>query len=273
MANENLGTIKTKIAAADGISVTGPTSTALTNKQTALQAALAAKTAAEVDKANAITLRDQAVTLKNTAIAQRDNAIAALNDTSYYEALNAKDARITDLTNRLNALTAAVIEQEHTSLEAYKSKDMTRATIAAIAAQTVTGAAITPNPVVTLGGVTLTKNTHYTVSYSNNTAIGTATVTVTGIGQYFFSKSANFAIAAIQSSELTVEEIPNQTETGSALTPEPVVTYGTTTLVKGTDYTVSYADNTAVGTATVTITGIGNYTGTKTATFTIVAAD
>ena len=41
-------------------------------------------------------------------------------------------------------------------------------------------------------------------------------------------------------------------------------------LKEGTDYTVSYQNNTNIGTATVTITGKGNYTGTITKTFKIV---
>ena len=41
------------------------------------------------------------------------------------------------------------------------------------------------------------------------------------------------------------------------------------TLVAGTDYTVTYKNNVKVGTATVVITGKGNFTGTKTITFTI----
>ena len=40
-------------------------------------------------------------------------------------------------------------------------------------------------------------------------------------------------------------------------------------LVSGTDYTVTYSNNVKVGTATVTVTGIGNYTGTVTKTFVI----
>jgi hypothetical protein len=37
----------------------------------------------------------------------------------------------------------------------------------------------------------------------------------------------------------------------------------------GTDYTVAYSNNINVGTATATITGIGNYTGTQDVTFLI----
>ena len=46
----------------------------------------------------------------------------------------------------------------------------------------------------------------------------------------------------------------------------------TTTLTKDTDYTVAYTNNTVAGTATVTVTGKGNYKDTKSANFTISKA-
>jgi len=42
------------------------------------------------------------------------------------------------------------------------------------------------------------------------------------------------------------------------------------TLTSGTDYSVSYSNNTNVGTATVTASGTGNYTGSKTGSFEII---
>ena len=64
--------------------------------------------------------------------------------------------------------------------------------------------------------------------------------------------------------------ISNKTYTGSAIKPAPVVKDGTRTLKAGTDYTVSYKNNTALGTATITITGKGNYSGSRSVTFKIV---
>ena len=52
--------------------------------------------------------------------------------------------------------------------------------MAAIADQTYTGSEITPDVTVTLNGNTLTPSDGYTVSYANNTEIGTATATITG---------------------------------------------------------------------------------------------
>ena len=56
---------------------------------------------------------------------------------------------------------------------------------------------------------------------------------------------------------------------GSAKTPTVTVRDGSATLTQGTHYTVSYRNNVSVGTATVTVTGKGNYSGTVTLTFVI----
>ena len=73
-------------------------------------------------------------------------------------------------------------------------------------------------------------------------------------------------------SSVTIGTIAGQPYTDGAIEPNPEVKDGTTTLVKDTDYTVSCTD-TYVGPATLTITGKGNYTGTNTANFNIVAAE
>ena len=62
------------------------------------------------------------------------------------------------------------------------------------------------------------------------------------------------------------------TYTGKAQTPAPVIKDGTRTLVKGTDYTLSYSNNIKKGTAKLVITGKGKYAGSKTVNFSIKAA-
>ena len=75
----------------------------------------------------------------------------------------------------------------------------------------------------------------------------------------------------IQNTEVTgVQE--SYTYTGSAITPDVVVKDGSSTLVSGKDYEVSYSNNETCGTATITITGKGRYTGQKTVTFEITKA-
>ena len=227
--------------------------------------------------------------------------------------------------------------------------------VGSISDQTYTGSAITPVPVLSkiLNGsskYTLVKDTDYTLSYSNNTNVGTATITATGKGNFTGTASTTFKInkasltvpsqsgtltynTASQSpswsnydstkmtvsgttsatnagtysatftlksttnykwsdgtttaktvswkinqyniSNVDVDPISDQVYTESAITPVPVLSKilnGSSkyTLVKDTDYTLSYSNNTNVGTATITATGKGNFTGTKIITFKIV---
>lgn len=70
--------------------------------------------------------------------------------------------------------------------------------------------------------------------------------------------------------DITVDDIAPMGYTGQPLEPTVTVKDGETTLVKDQDYTVTYSDNELVGTATVTITGMGdNYAGETTKTFEI----
>lgn len=64
--------------------------------------------------------------------------------------------------------------------------------------------------------------------------------------------------------------IGNQRYTGEAVKPAITLRYGKTTLVEGTDFKAEFSDNVQPGTAKVVLTGIGNYTGTREATFRIL---
>ncbi len=151
--------------------------------------------------------------------------------------------------------------------------DIASATIAAVSNQVWTGSAITPAPVLTFNGATLLADTDYTLSYSNNVSVGTATIAITGKGNFTSTTSTTFDIVARNIADASVAPISDATYTGSAITPLPVVTYGATTLTAGSDYTLAYSGNTSVGSATITITGTGHYAGTQEVSFSIVAAD
>ena len=71
---------------------------------------------------------------------------------------------------------------------------------------------------------------------------------------------------------ITVNAISDQYYTGQAVVPGLLITDNGYNLLEGTDYTVEYIDNVNIGSATVIITGIGNYTGSKNVTFKIVPA-
>lgn len=68
-----------------------------------------------------------------------------------------------------------------------------------------------------------------------------------------------------------LSDIPEQIFNGNAVTPKPTVKYGSATLQEGTDYVLSWADNTKTGTGSVTVTGINKYFASQTLTFKISA--
>ena len=130
------------------------------------------------------------------------------------------------------------------------------------------GKAKKPSVTVKLNGKTLKNGTDYTVSYSNNTKVGTAKVTITGKGNYTGSVSKTYSIKN-NFKKATVSGISNKSYTGKNITQSITVKYNGKTLKNGTDYTVSYSSNKNIGTATVKIAGKGSYTGTITKTFKI----
>lgn len=135
-------------------------------------------------------------------------------------------------------------------------------------------------------GVTLTYDKDYTVSCSNNVKAGTAKVTISGIGQYYGTKTINMTISkanvdqayrnnmkiTLDGTEITSERSYVVPYTGYAHKPTvKIYDYNVTLfhiLEEGVDFTVSYANNVNVGTtknpyATATISFKGNYAATK----------
>ena len=90
------------------------------------------------------------------------------------------------------------------------------------------------------------------------------------------TKELEVIAVSLQAVNGVISSPSNTVYTGFAITPTPAVTVTldgvVTTLQLGTDYTLSYANNINVGTATVTATGIGNYSGTISSTWTITGA-
>ena len=147
-----------------------------------------------------------------------------------------------------------------------------------------TGIALTPAPVVKFNGKTLTKDKDYRITgYSNNVNAGTASCTVEGIGAYTGTASGSFIIRRDSSSSVagkvdisSAEITLANTEfdyTGSEIKPAVKIVYNGTKLSEGTDYKVTYIDNTSAGSALVYIEGIGGYKGSATRTFTIKTAN
>ena len=106
---------------------------------------------------------------------------------------------------------------------------------------------------------------------------GDSALIVTYIGDTYEGGPAGVSItvAPKKVSEDMIGVIETQEYTGNDITPQPVVTDGNTILTSGADFDFSYDENINAGenTATVTINGKGNYTGTASRTFTINPKD
>ena len=133
-----------------------------------------------------------------------------------------------------------------------------------------TGSALKPAVEVILDGDLLDEGTDYTVFYSNNVNAGKGTVKITGKGDYTGSAKATFTISPASISGASISGVKDKVYTGKNLTQAITVKVGSKKLKSGTDYSESYANNKNVGTATLTIKGKGNYTGTATANFKIL---
>lgn len=137
-----------------------------------------------------------------------------------------------------------------------------------------TGKEWKPEVTVSFNSATLTAGNDYTVSYENNINAGTAKIIITGIGDHFTGLTEKtFTINSAEISGCTFAPIAGVTYNTRAHTPEVTVAISGRTLEADKDYTVSYASNVNAGTATVTVTGKGNFTGSANTTFTIAKAD
>ncbi len=109
--------------------------------------------------------------------------------------------------------------------------------------------------------------------------VGSYTVTFNVEESDYFTAKTNLSLGGRggQKFSIVAKDIEDLTYTGLAAsypvdaTPDVTIKYNGMTLVKDTDYTLVHTNNTTPGTATMTITGIGNYTGTKTLDFEITS--
>ncbi len=120
-------------------------------------------------------------------------------------------------------------------------------------------------------GTLLKEGVDYTAAYKNNVNAGTATVTYTGIGAYVgkLNFQRTFVIAPRSLSDVTFAKLPERTYNGKAIIPSLTATYNGLKLKKNTDYTVKGKNNVNAGEGTITVTGKGNFVGTRDIDFTI----
>ena len=123
-------------------------------------------------------------------------------------------------------------------------------------------------------------NPDYSVQYTNNINAGTASVVITGMGDYIGTKVVNYTINPLtltsKSTRINFADgsMGQYKCTGSEIKPKINVfkSDDDTRLTEGKDYTVSYSDNINAGTGTIKVTFMGNYTGSISKTFKITPA-
>lgn len=138
-------------------------------------------------------------------------------------------------------------------------------TVDKIADKTYTGSPIVPTLTVKAGNKTLVKGTDYDVTFQNNTDVGTAKATIVGKGTYEgHVDEATFVILPKTGASLNIVLEKNSViYTGGEKLPKATVTCDGATLTQGVDYTILYTNNVNVGTAKVSVKGIGNYEGSS----------
>ena len=151
---------------------------------------------------------------------------------------------------------------------------------------TYTGTPININYTVAYNGTTLTAGTDYSAQITKGGAVvtevkevGEYTLTLTGKGNYTGTKSTTFSVVALSLTNASISGLNNTyTYTGTPININYTVAFNGTTLTAGTDYSAQITKGGAVvtevkevGEYTLTLTGKGNYTGTKSTTFSVVA--
>lgn len=128
--------------------------------------------------------------------------------------------------------------------------------------------------VVDASGKRLEANKDYTVTYSNNVEPGTATVKVTGLGEYkdnsyefSFEIEEDCGYGGFYDEKLDEEaSLGTFKWTGEEIRKHPEnlkCKHCNRALVEGTDYMIRYSDNVDPGTATVKVIGMGQFEGTE----------
>lgn len=130
-----------------------------------------------------------------------------------------------------------------------------------------------PGVSVTFGGRKLSVGHDFSVSYSDNEKVGTASATIEGKGNFTGEKTAYFQIAKSDLGDCLVATKRNvYLYKGDTVEPRIFVSFGDAPLREGVDYKVAYFGNDAVGIGHATVSGMGEYIGSKTVDFAIVDA-
>ena len=200
------------------------------------------------------------------SVISKDTTILKIQDGTHLTCSNLQGIQLADgVTQEKNTYSGTSISIESAIVSIIGGED-----------QAYTGLQITPKVEVKIGNKKLNETTDYTVSYGTNRVLGAnkGEITITGKGDYSQQVKKSFNIVPANISMARVALTPaSYTYNGQSQTPAVTVNFNGKLLKIGTDYMVSYSNNINAGTASVTVTGIGNYTATNKIGFTIQKAN
>ena len=139
---------------------------------------------------------------------------------------------------------------------------------------TYTGLSIEPTNIkLKIGDYEIPSISYSINGYLDNTLAGTAKIILESsdtTNYYDGEIQLEFAISARNINDCDISSISDQAYQKSPITPEVTISYNSNTIYETIDYELAYSNNTNVGAASITIEGIGNFTGSKTIKFNIV---
>lgn len=202
------------------------------------------------------------------------DGITSVSDNAFSGITGLKEIRIPDSVTEIgeNAFTCKVTCSKESKAAEYAAENGLKYRFPVIKLKesrfTFTGSEITPEvQIVYSDGSYLKADAELT--YTDNTAAGTATVTADFGG---IKASANYDIQPADISSVDISSREKAEYTGSARTAGLVMDYNGYRPVRNTDYTLSYNNNVNIGEASVTIIGKGNFTGQVTRYYEVVPA-
>jgi len=141
-----------------------------------------------------------------------------------------------------------------------EKRELADCDISVIEAVTYDGTAQKPAVTVKIGNVTLNAG-DYTIDYTDNINVGTATITITGNNNCTGSVTKTFVINPKTVTPTIEISDESYDYTAEAVEPEVTLKDGAT-VIPASEYGVAYTGNTNAGTATITVTDLegGNYT-------------
>lgn len=151
-----------------------------------------------------------------------------------------------------------------------KKRTLKKSMITVKKTRAYTGAAIKNNYNAKDKGVKLVLGKDFKITYWNNKKPGNASMTFKGIGNYKGTVKAVFTIKKRSVKGLSYHYAKTKVYNGKLRTVQVSIKNGNVTLKKNKDYTILFSKNKEMGTASITICGIGNYVGKKILYFDII---